>query len=287
MSTPQTDPGTERDVDLARWRAAITRRWWIVAAGAVLGIVVGGLYSLSGGSVYEASVLLAPSQAFSPSGAPVLSYTSSPRAINALAVDESTLTKVAKQAGVSVSQLRGHVSTTTISTGAGAAAARGTVLIQITVQLPKPKETAIAAEALGDLIVKASTGPYVTQSITTLKTDLASNRAQLVSVAHLITAYNLALQDKSLTDIERLLLVQQVDNTLLRQGNLNDKIENQTQQLTLAENIELASIISPKPVEAVKTTARSRRNSILVALLIGLIVGGIAAIVADTRKRPV
>jgi hypothetical protein len=217
----------------------------------------------------------------------VLSYTSSPRAINALADDESTLVKVAKQAHVSVGQLRGHVSTTTISTGAGAAAARGTVLIQITVQLPKSNEAAIAAGALGDLIVTASTGPYVTQSITTLKTDLASNRAQLVSVAHLITAYNTALQDKSLTDIERLLLVQQVDNTLLRQGNLNDKIENQTQQLTLAENIELASIISPKPVEAVKTTARSRRNSILVGLLIGLIVGGIAAIVADSRKRPV
>jgi uncharacterized protein involved in exopolysaccharide biosynthesis len=285
MSTTSIDPGAERDVDLARWRAAIARRWWIIAAGAVIGIVVGGLYSLSGGSVYEASVLLAPSQAFSPSGAPVLSYTSSPRAINALAVDESTLVKVAKQAHVSVSQLRGHVSTATISTGAGAAAARGTVLIQITVQLPKSKEAASAAEALGDLIVTASTGPYVTQSITTLRTDLASNRAQLVSVARLITAYNTALQDKSLSDLERLLLVQQVDNTLLRQGNLNDKIENQTQQLTLAENIELASIISPKPVEAVKTTARSRRNSILVGLLLGLIIGGIAAIVADTRKR--
>ncbi len=49
------------------------------------------------------------------------------------------------------------------------------------------------------------------------------------------------------------------------------------------ENIELAQIITP--AAALKTTARSRRNSILVGLLLGLIIGGIAAIVADTRKR--
>ena len=42
MSTPQTDPGAERDVDLARWRAALGRQWWILALGIVAGAIVGG-----------------------------------------------------------------------------------------------------------------------------------------------------------------------------------------------------------------------------------------------------
>jgi uncharacterized protein involved in exopolysaccharide biosynthesis len=283
MSTPELDPGAERDVDLARWRAALARRWWILAAGIVGGAILGGLYSLSGGSVYEASALLAPSQAFSPNGSPVLSYTSSPRAINILATQDSTLAKVAAQTHVPVSQLRGHVSTTTINTGAGSTATRGAVLVQITVQLPKAKEAAAAANALGKIVATESTGKYVTQSIATLVQDLASNRAQLTSVNREINAFSKALKNPSLSDIEALLLTQQADNALLRAGNLNDKIEAQTQQLTLTQNIELAQIISP--AAAFKTTARSRRNSILVGLLLGLIVGGIAAIVVDTRKR--
>ena len=93
------------------------------------------------------------------------------------------------------------------------------------------------------------------------------------------------LQTQTLDPFDKLYYVTQLGNAELRAGNLNDKIEAQTQQLTLTENIEQAQIIST--AAAVKTTARSRRNSILVGLLIGLIVGGIAAIVADTRKRAV
>ena len=274
-------PEGERDVDLARWRAALAARWWIVAVCAVAGILVGGVFSLSGGSVYEASALLAPSQAFSPNGSPVLSYTSSPRAINILATQDSTLAKVAAQAHVDVAALRGHVSTATVNTGSGSTATRGSVLIQITVQLPKKKQAADAANALGAIVAKESTGPYVVQSITTLQQDLKSNQAQLKSVNNEVAAFNNALKSNSLSAIEALLLTQQADNALLRQGNLNDKIEAQTQQLTLTENIERAQIISK--AAAVKTTARSRRNSILVGLLIGLIIGGIAAIVAETR----
>jgi capsular polysaccharide biosynthesis protein len=276
------DSGIEREIDLARWRRALARRWWIAAAGVVVGLVVGGVFSLSGGSVYEASVLLAPSQAFSPNGSPVLSYTSSPRSIDTLASSESTLAEVAKQAHVSEEQLRGHVITSTVATGVASTAARGSVLIQITVQLPKPAEATAAANALGAIVAKESTGPYVVQSIKTLEQDLQSNEAQVASVNTEITAFNRALKSTSLNEIESLLLTQQADNALLRAGNLNDKIEAQTQQLTLTKNIELAQVISK--AAAAKTAARSRRNSIAVGLLLGLIFGGIAAVVAGTRK---
>src|SRR5579862_6775211 len=128
---PATDLDAEREVDLSRWWTALVARWWIVAAGLVVGAVIGGIISLSGGSVWQASVLLSPAQAFSPSGAPVLNYNSSPRGINDLVTSEATLAEVAAAAHVPVSQLRGNVTTSSIATGAASTAARGAVLIKI------------------------------------------------------------------------------------------------------------------------------------------------------------
>src|SRR5438034_11433446 len=126
-----TDADAEREIDLGRWKQAAVERWWLVAAGLVAGVVVGALLSLAGGSVYHASVLLAPGQAFCPNGAPVLNYLSSPRGINDLVTSETTIGEAAAKAGVGVGQLRGNVSTASVSTGAGTVAARGTVLIKI------------------------------------------------------------------------------------------------------------------------------------------------------------
>ncbi len=283
------DPGIEREIDLGRWRRAASERWWIIVAGIVAGIVVGGIYSLSGGSLFQASALLAPSQAFSPNGSAVLSYQSSPRAINELATDPATLSEVAQAAGTTLDKLRGHVSTSTVSTGAGSAASRGSVLIKLTVQLPNKENTSKAADALGKLVATKSTGTYVTTSIATLQQDLKGARATLASVDQQIAAYNDVIAKGGLDDFDKLILVTNLNNAISRQGNLNDEIEAQTQQLTLAQSVELAQVISPTPSVAVKTTARSRRNSILVGLLIGLIVGLVAAVVVDaraTRARP-
>jgi capsular polysaccharide biosynthesis protein len=280
MST-QIDPEAERDVDLARWRAALAARWWIVAAGVIAGVILGGIYSLSGGSLYEASALLSPSQAFSPNGSPVQSYLSSPRGMNAIATQESTLVAAAKQAHVSVTELRGHVSTSTVNTGVGSTAARGSVLVEITVQLHKPTAAADAANALGAIVAKDSTGQYINQSIGILERSLKSAQTRLISVNKEVTQYTKVLATESLNPFDKLNLITQADNALARQGNLNQTISDEQQQLTLTNNIERSQIITP--AAALKTTARSRRNSVLVGLLLGLIIGGIAAIVADSR----
>src|SRR5215207_2355913 len=126
MSTRTADLEAEREIDLARWRDAAVARWWIVAAGLVAGIVLGALYSLSGGSLYEAGVLVAPGQPFTANGSPVQNYVSSPRAINEVVTDPSAIKRAAAVAKMPVAQLRGRVRTETVSTGAGSAAARGT-----------------------------------------------------------------------------------------------------------------------------------------------------------------
>ena len=144
-----TDAGAEREIDLGRWKQAVAERWWIVAAGVVAGVAVGALLSLAGGSVWQASVLVAPGQAFSPNGSPVLVYQSSPRNINDIATSESALEKVARKIHVPVSDLRGHVSTQSLSTGLGSSASRGSNLIKLTVRLHRPKRAEDAVRAAG------------------------------------------------------------------------------------------------------------------------------------------
>ena len=101
-------------------RGATLSRWWIAVAGLVIGAIVGGVYALGGaGSTYTATALIARGQAFSPGGnTPVLSYLSSPAAIEALATSEPAALKyAAAKAGMSVGELRGHVTTSTVTAG--------------------------------------------------------------------------------------------------------------------------------------------------------------------------
>jgi capsular polysaccharide biosynthesis protein len=278
-----TDAGAEREIDLGRWKQAVVERWWIVVVGLVAGIVAGGLFSLSGGSVYQASVLIAPGQAFSPNGSPVLVYQSSPRNINDIATSESALEKAARAAHVPVRDLRGHVTTQSLSTGIGSSASRGANLIKLTVRLHKPKRAEDAANALAKVVIDDTTSSYVRSSINTYQRKIASYNRQLDSLGRVIDQYNKTLSSTNLPPFDRLILVNQVDNALLRQGNLNDKVAATQQQLTLAQNVEIAQTVSS--AAATKTTARSRRNSVLVGALIGLVAGLIAAIVVDIRAR--
>src|SRR3954454_12527273 len=163
------DPGAEREVDLARWRDAIIRRWWIVVAGVVAGAVLGALVSLSGGSTYTASALLTPGQPLSPGGQPVLTYQSSPLTIDQIVKAEASLEEAAAAAHMSVGELRGHVTTETVETGLGATISRAAVLIRITAQLPRAKRAEDAANALAQIVKRRTTSQYVIGSIATYR----------------------------------------------------------------------------------------------------------------------
>ena len=278
-----TDAGAEREIDLGRWKQAIVDRWWIVAVGVVAGIVAGALFSLSGGSVWEASALVAPGQPFTPSGSPILSYQSSPRSIDVLVTSESALKRAAAAAHIPVSKIRGHVSTQSVSTGLGSSASRGANLIRVTAQLSRPKHAEDVANALGAIVIADTTSPYVKKSIATYQSKEKRYNAQLTSLTRVIDSYNKALSTQHLGFLPKLIMVNQLDAAIARQGTLNDKLAATDQQLTLVQNVEIAQLI--ERASAVKTTARSRRNSVLVGALIGLIAGLIAAVVVDLRAR--
>ncbi|HEY3185318.1 MAG TPA: hypothetical protein VGJ77_20920 [Gaiellaceae bacterium] len=271
----------EREVDLAHWRAALVAWWWLPVGGLVLGVLAGAVVSLGGAANYKAQALMTLGQPFSPTGsAPINSFATNPRAVAEIVRSESALKQAASECQGRVGALRGKVSSAQVGTGTGAARTAAP-LITVTVQGPKPKKVECEANGLAAIVKGRTTTPYVGTKIRTFNRQLGSIQERLDALAPRITLLERAINDQRRAFDERLLLATQLDSAQERRGQLLDQQTTIQQQLALAENVESARVI--QPASAVKSTARSRRNSILVGALIGLILGAIAAIVVDAR----
>lgn len=281
---PPADLGAEREIDLRHWLDVVLARRWFVVVGLVIGLVLGGLYSLSGASNYKATVTIQPAQPFSPAGQPVLNYSASPLAIQTIVNSTDALTYASRKAHMPESELVGRVSTASISTGTGPITTRGTVLLQITVSLAQAKRAQAAANAFGNYVVQETESKYVKESLAVFSQKDSFYTARLASVNQLISGYQdvLAKENPSKLDpFDRLLLFAQLNDAIARQGNLQDELITNQQAQTLAQDIEVAQIINP--AVAGRVTARSRRDSLVFGGLIGLIVGTLVALVVGLR----
>ena len=291
MSADSTkaDLGAEREIDLRGWFAAARAFWWIAAAGVVVGVALGSMYSLSGGSTYNASVLLARGQAFAPGGTTsVLSFRSNPVAIQAYATDPSTIATVSNRFGIPAGELRGHITTTPVGDFGTATAANpnSVVLVRITVSLSKPKKAEDAVNAIAAIVAKLTSTEYVRQSLEIFKGRLANYNARLGTLRERIASLNSVLSTSSgLAPLDRLVIVSQLDQTEATLGQTLDSYATTQQSYLLARDVEQTQIIQPS-THADKSIARSRRNSVLFGGLIGLLLGGIAATMVGLRRRP-
>ena len=84
---------------------------------------------------------------------------------------------------------------------------------------------------------------------------------------------------------ERLILLGQLNGLQSQLLTTTDQLTTNQQQLALAKDVEAPQITTL--AAATKTTARSRRNTVLVAGLIGLILGLVAALVYEPAMRAV
>jgi uncharacterized protein involved in exopolysaccharide biosynthesis len=283
-SAPQSGLDAEREIDLARWRAALTRLWWLVAAGLIVGGIIGFLFSFGSGSVYKATSLISLGSPVSPGGVVLQGFGQNPRAVSEITSSADAQDSAAHTAGMEPGALRGNVSIATVGT-ATAAGVRAAPLISLTVQGKVAAKIAKAANALAAIVVAKTTAPYVGTKIKTYEEVLATTDTQLASLSNRLGQLNHSLQVSHLSPLNELVLVSQIDNSVQRQGNLLDEKATTQQQLAFSRNVESAKVITE--AVAVKSTARSRRTSALIAALIGLIIGAIAAIVVDGRsKRP-
>lgn len=280
---PTPDLDAEREVDLARWRRSVAHLWWLPVAGLVLGAIAGVLYSFRGGQLYKASALISLGQPVSPGGTIVNGFGTNPRAVSEIASSAGAQAEAAGKADLRPGALRGQVSVAQVGTTSGAGAARSAPLISLTVQGSHSLNTAAAANALANIVVERTLAPYVQLKIRTFQRTLDHVDSQITIVNNRIAVVTAAEKAASKLDpLQQLVVVGQEDNAETRLGNLIAQQETLQQQLAFAKEVEAAKVIVP--ARSVKASAHSRTTSLVVGAIIGLILGAIAAIVADRPR---
>jgi hypothetical protein len=288
MSTRQRqmepDLDAEREVDLGHYLDALVARWWLPLAGLVVGVVLGYLLALGGNQVFRSEATVYVGTPFSPGGgAPVQGLATNPNTVARIARGQETLQTVSSESGMSVRELRAGVSTRAIRGGLAKTAPNQ--LYVVSVKGSHRDEVNRATAGIAERVVQG-VGGYARLKRKTFQEQLASDDRQIAAIDRQMSAVQAELSRASGT--ERLTLATLLLTAEQRRGTLEQDRLQARQLLALAEQVELASILDRGA--ATKTTARSTRNSMAVAGLIGLILGLLVAlfwepIVARTGRR--
>jgi hypothetical protein len=250
------DPEAEQEVDFGRYLRLLGARWWLVVAGLIVGAVVGYAVSLGGSQRFKATATLYLGQPYSASGNVQL------QAAQTIAHAELVVKKVAAQCKAKPGDIRGGISTQNV---AGNIAKNGqTPLVTLSVQAKKRRVASCSANALAKAVIER-VSMFANQKI-------ANFQAQVTTLQRDINTINAGLQGTALSTAEKLIL--QIRLSTDQQNKLD------TSQLLLqAAQVEAPSVLVGAASQ--KITARSRRNTTVVAALIGAILGAIAALMWD------
>jgi uncharacterized protein involved in exopolysaccharide biosynthesis len=275
----------EREVDLGRYWTTIAAHWWLPLAGLAAGIAIGLLISLGGSQVYQAKATVYLGQPLSQSGVQVQSQATNPSTVRQIVTAPATINAVARRVALKPSQLRGHVSTQAVSGNITRLGQNPLVSITVTGRLRG--KIAHAANVLAEKVVTSDAlASYSKTKITTLEKLVHDEQANLTNIDQSTKTLQAALQGSSgVSTPERLILLGQLNGLLQQRLSIVDQLTTNQQQLALAQDVE-APKVTTRAV-ATKTTARSRRNTIVVAALIGLILGLIAALLWEPLTRTV
>ena len=284
------DPNAEREVDLRSGWARITARWWLPVGGLFLGAILGVLVSIGSGDVFKAEALIYLGQPFTPGGGgQIQNLQTNPKTVSEIIRSEAATRAAAAAAGMSPAGLRGNVTSTPV-VQAGQIARNFTPLVQIAVRAPTRVKSEKAADSYANTVT-TEVVPYVDRKILLLKRQIANNESQLKDIGARIDSalaqQRAANADPTLSLAEKLLVSTNSNATVnaaeSRRGSTVADLNSARQLLSLAENVELSRVV--QPAVAVRASATGRRNAAAIGGLAGLVLGAIAALVADPWLR--
>jgi uncharacterized protein involved in exopolysaccharide biosynthesis len=277
----------EQEVDFGRYARTIAARWWLLVVGAVLGALIGFLFSLSDGKIYKATAQVYLGQPLAPDSAAAV--TTSPTTlglVQAFVTSEEAVDRAATAAGLRPSKLREHITARPIPGTSNTRQAFPAPLLSIQVTGSSRAKTAAAANDLARQAVD-KVGTYTTTKIDTLAQQLRYIDTQLGIVNARLTAARAQqkqiVADGSLSPVEKLVALTNLNSEITfaeqRQAALEINRFNTTTAISLAKDIEQSRITAA--AVAVRTEPTSRRTSVLVGAFIGLLLGIVAALLWD------
>jgi hypothetical protein len=258
------DPEAEQEVDFARYVKLLGVRWWLLAAGLVAGAVIGYLVSLGGNQVFLAAATVYLGQPYTPTASALIQDPqTNPSSVVQVVNNQAAINTVANLCHTKPGAFAKGISTQAVATGASTKGGATAVnpLVKVSVQSKKAKVAACAANQLALEVVK-KLGVYPDAKIKNLQAHIAIDNADIERIQNATTSPNIS-------DTDKLLL-----QTFLHQDQL-DKTTN-AQLLLLATTVEKPYVFANAASH--KITARSRRNTVVIGALIGLILGAIAAL---------
>jgi uncharacterized protein involved in exopolysaccharide biosynthesis len=257
------DPEAEQEIDFGKYWRLLAARWWVPVGALVLGAIVGYAVALGGSQRYSASATLYLGQPYTASGNVSLQgLQTNPSTVGAIAHSLAVDQRAAALCKAKSGSFRSGISTKPV---AGNLAKNGqNPLISLTVLATKKKTAACAANQLAkEVIRRIST--YAAEKIASFQAQLSQQEKEIKGLAS-------AISNPSVSSTDKLLLQVQLNSA-------QSDVSTTTQLLHQAKAIEEPSILTP--ASAARVTARSRRNSVVVGGLIGLILGGLAALLWD------
>ena len=257
------DPEAEQEIDFSRAWRTLASRWWLLAGGFVLGALVGYAFSFGSGNVYKATATIYLGQPYSASGNIALqTLQTNPSTVKAVATSSAVVDQAALLCHAKASAIRGGISSQPIS---GNLSKNGqNPLVSLTVQTSKRRVAACAANALAAEVINRISG-FTNLKILHLSQQVSADERAINSLKAGIASPNVSTTDK-------LILQTQLSS---RQQDLSSA----SQLLIQAQQVEAPKVLTPAAAQLV--TARSRRNSVVVGALIGLLIGVLAALAWD------
>jgi len=264
----------EREVDVGRYWDALIARWWLPVLGLLAGVALGLLISVSSSDVWRA-------QATVYAGAPYATNTPIPQSlqthqgtITRIVKSERTISEVARESGMTPKKLREGISTQRLPSGQGRLVP--SQLYVISVQGDERVPTQRAARLLAARVADGVSG-YAERKVAALDRNLDSLNTQLEALETQSRETQRQLGRAGLSSVERLVLINTLQLAEQRRAAVEQDRTETLQFLALANEVEMPQVLDRRAV-AVKTTARSARNTVAIAGFLGLLLGIFAAL---------
>lgn len=269
VSSTARDP----EATLAERLSPLGRLWWLIALGAVLGLVVGVVARGGDGTRYQASATVYLGQPVGQNGALLETISSKAATGIQLATGEEAVKKAAKAADVSSARIRRGLTVAAVSSPLASKLASPPSIMKVTVRDSDRGVAQAATVAISEHLLEES-GEYAQQKMKDVESEIDSLEGVLASLTKQRSG---ALSSTAGTRDDEILV------TVLNSSIASTRVQlaDARTQLTIARELEQSRIIDAPSASKVSTAERG--SSLVVAALVGAIVGALIAFALGRR----